>query len=450
MNEPPPTSSPPLCPGGRLPGGCAAGRRPLLGHFRRTLAVLFLLALIGLGGWMLWQGSLAEYHLRAGRRAVARYHNLQAQYHLQGCLRLRPREPQALLLAARVARRVGSFDLAEQFLGKYQDLADDDDLVLERVLLRAARGEVDEVSAFCRARIEANHLVAPLVREAMAAGLLQVYRLQEAEKVLREWQDRDPDNTQALLLDGTLRELRIDLSEALARYRRVVELDPEHDEARLRLVNMLVQQSNGQEALPHAEYLRRRLPGEPQVPLRLAQCQVLLGRQAEAEKTLDDLLHHQPHYAPALAERGKLALRTGETEKAETLLREAVARDPSGLDARYLLAQALRRNGKADQAWEELDALARLEEDANRIQKIVTEQMQQRPNDPALCHEVGVISLRAGAPPEGLRWLYKALALDPKHAPTHRALADHFQRTGNSTLAARHRRLAEEASRGGQ
>ncbi len=147
---------------------------------RRALAVLALLALIALAAWPLGQAGLAAYHLRAGRRAVALYHNPQAQDHLQACLRLRPREPEALLLAARVARRVGSFELAGQCLDRCQDVGDAEALVLERVLLRAARGEVDEVSAYCRARVETDHPAAPLVREALAAGLTRAYRLQEA------------------------------------------------------------------------------------------------------------------------------------------------------------------------------------------------------------------------------------------------------------------------------
>jgi predicted Zn-dependent protease len=406
--------------------------------------VLFLLALIGGAGWHIVRTCLAEYHLNAAARAVERYHNYQAQDHLQACLAIRPREPRAFLLAARVAWRVGSFDVAEGWLERCEEQHNSEELVLERVLLRAARGEVDEVGVFCRSRVEENHPSASLIREAVVTGLLQVYRLVEADKILREWLEREPDNTQALVLDGTLHELRLHLSDALACYRRVVELDPEHDEARLRMVNVLVQHSNGSEALPHVEYLRRRLPANAHVQVRQAQCQALLGLEDEARQTLDDLLRHQPHYGPALSERGKLALRAGDTALAEALLREAVVRDPSALDARYLLTQVLRRNDKEAEAQKESETLTRMEEDASRIQRIATEEMQRRPNDPALMHEAGVISLRAGAPREGLRWLYRALEIDPKHVPTHQALAGFYERTGNSTLAARHRRLAEE------
>jgi len=47
----------------------------------------------------------AWYHLRAARRALARYHNPQAIRHLQACLRVWPADADVLLLAARAARR---------------------------------------------------------------------------------------------------------------------------------------------------------------------------------------------------------------------------------------------------------------------------------------------------------------------------------------------------------
>src|SRR5258707_1042465 len=128
----PPIARPACSPGRGLLGRCARWGRRLLD--RRSLAVLVLLGLLGLSGWLLGPACLAEYHLRAARRAADRYHNLQAQDHLQRCLDIRPRNPRALLLAARVARRVGSFAIAEGWLEQYQELRSaDEELVLERV-----------------------------------------------------------------------------------------------------------------------------------------------------------------------------------------------------------------------------------------------------------------------------------------------------------------------------
>jgi Tfp pilus assembly protein PilF len=53
-----------------------------------------------------------------------------------------------------------------------------------------------------------------------------------------------------------------------------------------------------------------------------------------------------------------------------------------------------------------------------------------------------MISLRAGAAEEGLRWLNSALKEDPHYAPAHKALADYYQRHGDFNRAAQHRQKA--------
>src|SRR5438128_1604180 len=134
----------------------------------RALVILALLALIGLGlgaaGLFLWTG----HHLRAARQAVERGHNALAVRHLHACRRFRPDHPEALLLSARVARRGGAWTEAEEVLNRYwQRNGDDDALVLERLLLRATRGEVEAVQPLLQARIAQDGPLAPLAREAL-------------------------------------------------------------------------------------------------------------------------------------------------------------------------------------------------------------------------------------------------------------------------------------------
>jgi Tfp pilus assembly protein PilF len=58
-------------------------------------------------------------------------------------------------------------------------------------------------------------------------------------------------------------------------------------------------------------------------------------------------------------------------------------------------------------------------------------------------HECGVLSLRNGQEDQGVRLLTQALRKDPKHRPTHKALAEYYESKGDNAAAARHR----EASR---
>jgi tetratricopeptide (TPR) repeat protein len=425
------------------PRRAAAWRRP-----GRLLAVAALLALILLGAGLAAANLWALHHYRAARAELGRYHTAAARAHLEECLRFWPREPDALLLAARAARRSGSFDGAEHFLARAEKAgAREDDLTLERVLLRAERGDVDEVRPFCDRLIEGGGPGAALALEALTKGLLRTYRAGEALAALDRWDRLEPDSAQAALLRGALLDQADRRHDALAGYRRAVQLDPEYDEARLRLAGLLVLTGQYAEAVPHLEYLRGRLPGDPRVETHLARCRAQAGQAAEAVELLEGVLGRWPHFAPALAERGKLALQEGDLPRAEACLSEAAARAPDDVQARYQLHLCLSRQGKTEEAARAERRLLQMESDIKRLQEIAQGEMQRSPHSAALQCEVGAILLRGGQAAEGLRWLHRALQEDPGYAPAHQALADFYLSTGERALATRHRELARAGKR---
>ena len=73
------------------------------------------------------------------------------------------------------------------------------------------------------------------------------------------------------LAQAKLHDQRDRTNEALQTYRRVVELDPEHELARMRMTTILLLSRQGEEALPHLEFLRRRLPDHPELLVQMAQ-----------------------------------------------------------------------------------------------------------------------------------------------------------------------------------
>jgi tetratricopeptide (TPR) repeat protein len=403
-----------------------------------------LLAVAGLGAAFAATQLWAMHHYRAARAELERYHNARARDHLAACLKVWPHDADALLLAARAARRLGEFDRADALLARYRERRGPDDEAgsLEQVFLRAERGDVDEVGSFCVHLVEQNKPAAPLALEAMAHGFLRKYRLREAALCLTQWLERRPDDAQAVLFRGLVSEQLQQRDEAVASYRRVVQLDPEHDEGRLRLCGLLLLAGRGGEAAPHLEYLLGRAIDNPMVPTYLARARLQEGRRDEARRLLDDVLARAPQYAPALAERGKLALQERDLESAAALLRRACALDPSDYQAQYQLYQCLAQRAPADEVRAQGERLKQLEADTKRIEQIATHDMQRAPHDAALHCEAGVISLRLGSVTEGVRWLQSALKEDPRYGPAHEALALFYERTGNRALAVRHRELA--------
>jgi tetratricopeptide (TPR) repeat protein len=420
----------------------------LIRHPGRSLGIAILVLLIAAIAGMAITYLWATYHLSAARAALERYHTNEALPHLRACMSIWSRDPETLLLAARAARRIGAFDEIDRYLDQYQALrgTDDETLVIERVLVRAERGELDRVGQFCQALVKQDHPATPLILEALSRGYLRKARPRDAEMALKEWLQRQPDNPQALFFQGQMHDLDMRLHDAIASYRRSLAVDPEMDEVRLRLCATLVQRGQADEARPHLEYLIRRFPENLMVQVYLARAHDQMGRSDEADQILVAVLARQPDFGPALTERGKMALRAGRSVEAEKWLRQAVALELGDYQAHYQLVLCLEKNGKSDEAQKVQARLEQIERDISRLQDISRVKMQHTPHDPALHYEAGVIAMRAGAVEGGLRWLHSALEEDPNYKPAHKALMEYYIRIGDFDSAAQHRRKAESGS----
>jgi tetratricopeptide (TPR) repeat protein len=413
-------------------------RRVLVGTF-----VLFLLGLIGFTGYSVYWYLWAAYHLRQAEAVLARRDLDKARAHLALCLKVRAKDPRVQFLAARTARRAGAYDDAERHLGLCKQLGWVPEAIsLEWALLQAQRGEPARVEADLLAWVEKDHPDSVYILEALTQGYMRTYEMRRARDCLDLWLERDPDAVQALVWRGDVHERLDARPRALEDYRRAVEIDPERDDARQRLADLLIDSRQAQEALEHYEFLAQRQSSSAAVLLGLARCRIELGQGEEAGRLLDDLLAAQPRHAAALIERGRVALLAGREDEAEAWMHRAVDISPYEQEIVYNYIQCLRTRGKEAEAkkWEE--HLKGVEADLRRMRTILTD-IRANPRDPDLRHEAGVLMLRNGQEKEGLRWLDSALQINPNHAATHRALADHFEKQGQADLAAHHRRRAE-------
>ncbi len=448
-NEPVPGATPPLTPAASRPvrvlRALAAPFRFARRHPRRAAFLAGLALVLAAGLAVAAVAVWFNYHLSAARREVEAGHNAAALKHLDACHSVDPEHRETLILSARVARRSGSFDEAEAFLTHYgRRYGDADPLVLERLLLRATRGEVEAVAPQLVARAREGGPDARLAREGLITGLVYRFRWGDADRLLAAWLAEAPDDTTALVLRGKLDEQRQQNEAAAKTYRRVVELDPGHDDARLRLTTLLVANRFGEEALTHLTELRRRLPSHPEVALQWARALALQGRTAESRAAVAACLAAHPDYPGALAERGGAALVDGDEAAAERDLGRAARLDPGSMAVRSQYALVLARAGKAAEAAREQAEADTLKADAERVTALIEGPLQARPNDPAVPHEIAQIALRAGQIREALRWYEAALRADPDHLPTHRVLAALHRELENPALAARHRAIAQQ------
>jgi tetratricopeptide (TPR) repeat protein len=383
----------------------------------------------------------AWYHFREAGRLADRQRFAQAYGHYTQSLRVWRWSASTHFLAGRTARRASLYPEAEQHLAECQRLQGGTSVALglEHLLLRAQSGDINSVEDTLWQYVEKDKPESPLVMEALARGYLRMLRTGTALRCLRMLLEREPNHIEALLMRAGIEEGNYETREAREDYRRVLELDPERDDARLRLAKNLLN-SNLEEAHALFEQLLRRQADNVDVLLGLAQAEQALGEGDKARAFLDLVLAKEPENSKALTRVGLLLLNAGKIAEAESLFGKAIVADPINHEAYFHLYKCLAQQpGREAEADAQVSLYEHVKADVARLGEIATKEMTRAPNDPNLHSELGMLYLRYGKPEVGVRWLYRALILDPNHQPSHQALYDYFRRTGNTEKAERHR-----------
>src|SRR5262249_27675486 len=152
----------------------------------------------------------------------------------------------------------------------------------------------------------------------------------------------------------------------------------------------------------------------PEVLVRIARCQNMLGRSKPASEILDAVLARHPGHALALRTRGEIALMNGQVKEAERWLRQALAAMPDDHLTNYALHKALKGTGKDEEARIQGDRDEMLKKRLDQLSELSTRKMSERPHDPALHCELGKLLLSMGHKDLGEQWLLSALNQDPR------------------------------------
>lgn len=388
----------------------------------------------GCEAWAAWQEGLAE-------QAIADDRMDEARHHIELALRVRRRHPSTLLLAARVRRLRGGYPEAEQYLLRCSQIDDMSAAVqLEWKLLRCQQGEVDELAPQLFDLVKQKHPQSALILETLASMYLRQMRYLEAFLALNLWLDLVPDSVRGLDWRGWV-DIQLEHREQATRdYEHLLELQPQRADIRFRLAQVLIEMSRHPKAVPHLERLLREQPDNPDVPAALAPCRVQAGRIEDARALLDGVLERHPDHFDALFQRGKLEITLGNPAAAEPWLRKALAVKPHDKEARYNLYRSLQ--GQPNRQEEAERELARWDHEGkiqDRLTALLRKELSAHPNDVDLAREAGELLLEIGEEQRGLSWLYRALAINPRHVPSRRALLAYYERTHQPEKAAEQR-----------
>jgi tetratricopeptide (TPR) repeat protein len=422
-----------------------SARRVFLSRPWTVTLVLVLAVLVGGAGAY----GYAVHRWHQAQEAVKDGRPGEARAELDFCLTLWPGSPDVQLLAARVARLSGDLSGAEAHLKQCIRLQNGptEDTQLEFLLLRLQAGEEDEVAPELFRFIEQKHRESPFILESVARAYMLRLRYGPAYNCLNRWTKMFPDAAKPYFWRGWVLERLDNPREALKEYQKAIELDPNMAQARLRIAEMYLEDNHPQRALEHLEWLRETCSARelPRVQARLGQCRLLQGHTAEARVHLESAINALPDDVPVLLNLGKLEIAEVRPVQAESWLRRALVVDPMDTEVQFNLATSLSLQGRTEEAEAMMERYEKEKAILKRTNTLLKEEARGQASDPTASAEVGSLLLGMGHDRQGLYWLEQALQRDANCQPAHRALAEYYEKKGDSRKAATHRaRLTTE------
>jgi tetratricopeptide (TPR) repeat protein len=170
------------------------------------------------------------------------------------------------------------------------------------------------------------------------------------------------------------------LEEAIAEYRKVLELNPDLPGVHEALSNCLMRTYHSAEALAELRAELKLQPRSAQVLAELGRVQLALGDAVAARASLERAAQEPDPPTDAYLLLGKLALGRNDAHAAIAALQTAVRKDPESATAYYLLSRAYRATGDRSAMASCLEQYKRFSEDAR--EREMASRAMQNPNAP--------------------------------------------------------------------
>jgi tetratricopeptide (TPR) repeat protein len=411
-------------------------------HARWRCGLLVIFGFLLLGWLILWTRD--ELAIRAtaqsARALIAAGQFQEAGAPVDRWLKARPKSAEAHFLAARAAIGLERFEQgfaeleAARTLGYPAESVDrQQGIVLSRL------GMVNDAEPLLRRVFQAHAggtSPDPELDEALTRCYLETFQLHAAREVINRWILDAPADARAFYwkADVQRREPEADHDALIALYEHVLELDHDHDKARLALAELYLKaHRNDDSARQYSAYLARH-PDDLDALLGLGQISALQGREDESIRLLDRAAKLAPKDFRPLVERGKMEIHLGRLARALEFFDQAVKLDFTEPEVHYQRSLLLTQLGKHDQAMQERTASAQLRKEKEELERLLKD-LLNAPGDRQLQLRASRWLFDHGHPEEGQRWAEKILRDEPQNVEANRLLAAHYQKLGNAGLA---------------
>ncbi len=324
--------------------------------------------------------DFAEAHSNLGAELRSRGKLDEALDELRTAIRLKPDLGPAIVNVGEVLERLGKLD--EAIAGFRAAIRHEPDRSPAHLSLADAlgrRGELRGAIAEYRTAIRLN----PDDPTAhIQLGVLLCDRLGDypaAETEFRTAIRLDPNHADLHANLGKSLVIQGKSAEAIEALREAIRLNPDHDNAHNNLGNALESQGKRDEAVAEYRTASRIKPDVAGYHLNLAAALATLGRSDEAIAEYRTAIRLEPDFAEAHHNLGVLLCdQLRDYPAAETEFRTAIRLQPNDAQAHTNLGNALKNQGKRDEAATEFRAAIRLEPNNAQARYILAGDLRER------------------------------------------------------------------------
>ena len=412
----------------------------------RSVACVVLSVGLTIALAMTWSTWRVTRQLNEARRALEARDPEVALAILQKASELAPTRGELFFWMARAYRRQGRLeDVRRCLLTAMQLGVPNDRIQREEWLAMAQVGQMQEAGPHLSKLLVNPGDDGPEICEAYANGYLTLYRFDEAFEVVNAWQKDFPQDPQPHMFRGLVANQDLAWTAAAEHFQKALNLAPQRVDIRLRLANALLTLQQTSHAASHFQQLLKTCPNSSEVLTGWGRTLVEQGQLNQAREIFTKVLMAHPDDYGAILALGQLELNANHLEQALALLQQAVALNPDDPEVRNALAGALQRAGRASEARSHFEFVAKAQETNLRIQTL-RERITASATDLEARYELSELLRDKRNQTDRIVWLRSIIEIDPKHQRAHAALAEHYEKTGNSDLALIHRTMSQSLS----
>ncbi len=368
--------------------------------------------------------ALPFLNARYATHLLEKSHPAEALWHWEMALRFYPWWKEARVQACIAARQAGDFDRAWLHLSALEqegtNLEGDGPLLW--AMIRASRGDLALVEAKLIEIWNRNRLERSDIPGALAEGYLRMFRLPDALAITSEWLKADPTSIRAHVLRADAWYRARSPDNAVPALQEVIDLDPGQIESRFHLALALLDKARYDEGLEQLNLVANVWPDNTLVSCRQARSLFMLGREKQARTLIARQLARFPSDAKLISTLGQIDLLSGRNEEAATLFRQALALRPADYQSIYSLSQALGRLGQREESQKWAKEAEKIKIKLERLNEITSKEIAQKPLDPALHEELGLLYEATGQSLSARAWLESATRIDPRRDSAREAL----------------------------